>query len=109
MVNQYRMCLGLIQKSFLNQPCYLPGRKQLNMKNLLMALLMLGFANQGLTQTGSCANPSDAYFLKGIWVGEFTQYSCGIFSTYPMTIEINSIDGKKFSGYFIWKDLPSSP
>lgn len=79
------------------------------MKNLLIALLMLGFANQGLTQTGGCANPSDAYFLKGIWVGEFTQYSCGIFDTYPMTIEINSIDGKKFSGYFIWKDLPSSP
>lgn len=79
------------------------------MKNLALTFLAFLLTNQVLSQNNDCASPPDALFLKGVWVGEFTQYSCGVFDTYPMTIEINNANGKKFSGNFIWKDVPNSP
>lgn len=79
------------------------------MKNSRIIILFLFITNQLLSQSSDCSHPTDAFFLKGIWVGEFTQYSCGLFATYPMTIEIASVAGNKFSGNFIWKDMPVSP
>jgi len=79
------------------------------MKNLALIFLAFLLTNQVMSQNNDCANPTDALFLKGVWVGKFTQYSCDISDTYPMTIEINNVNGEKFNGNFIWKDVPNSP
>ena len=79
-------------------------------KKLILILLTFNFISIGYAQNLNCQESKEnAEFVKGIWIGEFTQYSCGLNATYPMTIEVNKIEGKKFSGFFIWNDLPNAP
>ncbi len=79
-------------------------------KHLIVLLLILNVSSLGYSQNLNCQeSKKDAEFVKGIWIGEFTQYSCGVNETYPMTIEVNQINGKKFSGFFIWNNLPFAP
>jgi hypothetical protein len=79
-------------------------------KNIIFLLLMINTFSIGFSQNLNCKeSETNADYVKGIWIGEFTQYSCGINATYPMTIEVNQIDGKKFSGLFIWNDVPNAP
>lgn len=51
----------------------------------------------------------DLSFLKGTWIGQFTQYACGVNATYPMTVEITHTEGNSCKGFFIWSDLPLGP
>ena len=76
---------------------------------LLLFFLVISFQQSIFSQNTECiVNENDAKFLKGVWIGKFNQYSCGVYDTYPMTIEINNTEGNKCSGYFIWDDLPYS-
>jgi len=75
------------------------------LKVLLIFLLQLNIGSIAYSQDLNCAEAKrNAKFMKGVWIGEFTQYACGFNATYPMTIEINKVNGRKFSGFFIWDD-----
>jgi hypothetical protein len=79
-------------------------------KILLLLFLTVNIHSIGYAQNLKCYEANEnAEFVRGIWMGEFTQYSCGVNATYPMTIEVNQVDGKNFSGFFIWNDLPDTP
>jgi len=95
-------------------PLFLPQNRYNQLKpmkkKLILVLLILNFFSIGYAQNLNCQESKDnAEFVTGIWIGEFTQYSCGINATYPMTIEVNELEGKRFSGFFIWNDLPFGP
>lgn len=78
--------------------------------SLLALLLTFGMFLSRPLQAQNCPEArKNAEFAKGTWIGKFTQYSCGVYATYPMTIEITEVKGKKFFGFFIWKDLPNAP
>src|SRR5262249_21021287 len=42
--------------------------------------------------------------LKGRWNGSFRQFSHDVNETYPMLMEINSVQGNEFSGVIVWPD-----
>ncbi len=78
-------------------------------KYVYLAIYFLFGYSPLIAQNGDCYQTyGSAEFLKGVWVGEFHQYSCGINERYPMTIEINQVKGKRVYGYFIWESLPTS-
>lgn len=80
------------------------------MRHFIFLFLALNLLFLGKSQDLNCLKASnDASFLKGVWIGEFTQYSCGLNESYAMTVEIDEIDGNKFTGFFIWNDLPDTP
>ncbi|MDX2281416.1 MAG: hypothetical protein NW218_17645 [Saprospiraceae bacterium] len=78
------------------------------MKKYVAILLLALLTNLCAAQEKDCLLPGNADFLKGIWIGTFTQYACNVNETYPMTIEIDRVEGKKISGMFIWKSVPNA-
>jgi len=77
---------------------------------LLLLMLTIIISSVAYSQDLPCPEAKEnAEFVKGVWIGEFTQYSCGLNATYPMTIEVSEVEGKIFSGIFIWNDLPNAP
>lgn len=71
----------------------------------LTLLSTLAYSQKDFT----CQHDNSAAFMLGFWVGDFHQYSCGLDETYPMTLEITHVDQNKFSGFFIWNSISSTP
>ncbi|MBK8554591.1 MAG: hypothetical protein IPL65_01910 [Lewinellaceae bacterium] len=79
------------------------------MKQMFLVILCSATAWTVSAQRLDCAlGDQPAAFLQGFWRGTFTQYSCGISASYPMELEIWKVEGNRFSGYFVWPDLPVS-
>lgn len=68
--------------------------------------ILMGNAQDSLPMR---ASQDSMGFMKGIWLGQFTQYACGVNATYPMVVEIDTIMGNRLAGVFVWDDVPEVP
>lgn len=55
-----------------------------------------------MSKTLNCAESNSASFLKGVWSGQFKQYSCGVNDIFEMLLIVNETRGMEFSGFIIW-------
>jgi len=55
-------------------------------KNVAILLLAL-LANLCTAQEKDCILPGNADFLKGIWIGTFTQYACNVNDTLDCSLQ----------------------
>ncbi|HPG74536.1 MAG TPA: hypothetical protein PLM49_09630 [Bacteroidales bacterium] len=79
-------------------------------KTLYFLFALLVLSSSAVVSQEDESNVSSPYSnLTGLWLGEFKQYSCGVNSSYPMKLEILSVNENLLTGFFVWEGVPYAP